>query len=934
MKYVIILLLTNLFTFVTLDQNQFLLSFATTFFCAIYNRYKDKVLISSENSIVKWKIAKKLIQKGAYILRKIHVDYIVWIYHMAVFTLLSIDKPDPFSPILFLANMIIFTLHIKLSWGGKNTQKKQNLIRRFWYPGFFFVLVLIFFRYISFYLRFEIIKSFLCGEKTNNCFLKTLIQENGTNATNSSKKLNNLSDEFLIEILLLGVAFVTLTGLQKNREEYLNGNDSDKKVLKFLNEMERKTGQLILQVDEKKLLEIKNQILKEEEDFEASKNGTNLSSSGSSISDGDALENIPFDINFSQKMSFVGKNDSREESFKEKFSDPDKLFEGWNLIYFVCFFILFRSTVFIVIIIILAVQLDTTALDITFVAADLLFFNVLFWNFSSVFKLFNIETYIKMQLDYFNNGFVRLMNEHDAFPTFFGEEKVDLTLKNISHNRHYIKQLMKKLEIEIVNTTTNVSVLKLCVIVFSTARIFMEKFEVFGPKEAGKNYTKECIGRIIIISFMLIELILMNNFLASNQTLKEQKPRRLAHFLVLLTKKLEYLNFFTKTKLKHMNYYLKNKHTNSKKWKKKKNYKKFKMNGQTMNDEESVDEQKVRILKMNQDNIWRREKKDDLNYVIIKRRTYLNALNLYEKQNEKDEFDVLSPDDFYFDKIENCSLDFIQAKNKDKTKRFKLRVVMDEGTSKMKKFLFIHRNKHKLNFCQVLWGIKSCFRRLILIPLLYSSFTVQNPINIFVLIPCWFYSFKSSYNLESDIKVFLPIFSLIFTIFFSYGQLLKAGGSLILIGKLIPAIQNDYNSKSKNALPFFSGFILAIALYYIVSISLLYFVSFRLFMVRKRFKTLFFYFRDDKNIRKIYLNFKSWQKSGLSIFTSLYEMIFENSGSYYLILVFVLSILQTTKMNLIFLVGVIILTLFELIKRLNKYSLNRLKPRRLKRITR
>lgn len=892
------------------------------------------MLISSETPIVRWKMVKKILQRAAFILRVIHVDYIVWIYHIAVLTLLSIDKIDLFSPILFTFNIFIFVFHLKLSWGGKNTQKKLDMTRRLWYPSFFLVLALIFFRYLSFYMRFEIFRSLFlsfCGNgKSDNCLIPFLIKEKDSN------KLNNLSDEFLIEILLLGIAFLTLTGLQKNREKYLNGTNSDKKVMNFLKEMERKTGQILLELDEKKIQEIKHQLQKEEkqkQELMINYDKNDSSSSGSSVSSGDTLENIPFDINLSTKKNdFMKKTKEGESNEEKKFCNPDKLFIGWNLIYFVCFFILFRSAVFILIIIILAVQLDTTTLDITFVGADLLFFNVLFWNFSSVFKLFNVEAYIKMQIDYFNNGFVRLMNEHDAFPTFFGEEKTDLTLKNISHNRHYIKQLMKKLEIEIVNTTSNVSILKLCVIISSTIQTFIQKFKAVNQPLEEKKYTKECVGRIIIISFMLIELIFMNNFLASNKILKEQNPRRLAHFLVLLTKKLEYLNFFTRTKLKHMNYYLRHKHSNSKKWKKKKVSNKPKKNENQMNKSKRNEDQGVRLLKMNQDNIWRREKKDDLNYVIIKRRTYLNVLNRYQNENEFEEFDELNCDDFYFKKIENCSLDFIQNKNKDKTKRFKLRVVMDEGTSKMKKFLFIHRNRHKLNFCQILWGLKNSFRRLILIPLLYSSFTIQNPINICILIPCSFYSYKNTYSLESDIKVFMPIFSLIFTIFFSYGQLTKSGSFGYL--EILLSTQEENRNQSRNALPFFSGFILAIALYYIVSISLIYFISFRLFVVRKRFKTLFFYFRDDKSIRKIYLNFKSWQKSGLAMFTQIYEMIFENFGSYYLILVFILGILQTTKMNLIFLIGVIILTLFELIKRLNKYSLNRLNPQRLKRITR
>ena len=77
--------------------------------------------------------------------------------------------------------------------------------------------------------------------------------------------------------------------------------------------------------------------------------------------------------------------------------------------------------------------------------------------------------------------------------------------------------------------------------------------------------------------------------------------------------------------------------------------------------------------------------------------------------------------------IEELEIDLIQL-NKNKIlkgqKPAKIRIIMSEGISNMCKFLFVHRNQHKLAFCDFISGLHHVMRRLLMIPLLYASFTV------------------------------------------------------------------------------------------------------------------------------------------------------------------------------------------------------------------
>ena len=85
-------------------------------------------------------------------------------------------------------------------------------------------------------------------------------------------------------------------------------------------------------------------------------------------------------------------------------------------------FILGKASIFIAVVVFLGVLSTPDTFDCYFVGTELLYFNVLFWNFASVFKLFRVQNYLKYQIQYFKYGFVKIIKRHCAFPAFEQEE--------------------------------------------------------------------------------------------------------------------------------------------------------------------------------------------------------------------------------------------------------------------------------------------------------------------------------------------------------------------------------------------------------------------------------------------------------------------------------------------------------------------------------
>lgn len=81
------------------------------------------------------------------------------------------------------------------------------------------MLLVISLRYLSFFVRYRFLRGILegvIGKKLQDSVVFRLLFRN-LNAV----EVNNLAGDFLVEIVLLGLSFLTLTGLNKDRFEYL-----------------------------------------------------------------------------------------------------------------------------------------------------------------------------------------------------------------------------------------------------------------------------------------------------------------------------------------------------------------------------------------------------------------------------------------------------------------------------------------------------------------------------------------------------------------------------------------------------------------------------------------------------------------------------------------------------------------------------------------
>lgn len=144
-------------------RQQFWLSFFTCFFSSLFNQYKDILVdkVEAKHS-KKQMIIQAILDKFLFHFKKIHVDYMVWIYHLGLIYLLSSDKSDFFSLLLFCVDIVIFLLHLRIHW-TKPENDRQAAVLKSWYPSFFLVLLVISLRYLSFFIRYRFLRSMLEG---------------------------------------------------------------------------------------------------------------------------------------------------------------------------------------------------------------------------------------------------------------------------------------------------------------------------------------------------------------------------------------------------------------------------------------------------------------------------------------------------------------------------------------------------------------------------------------------------------------------------------------------------------------------------------------------------------------------------------------------------------------------------------------------------
>lgn len=85
--------------------------------------------------------------------------------------------------------------------------------------------------------------------------------------------------------------------------------------------------------------------------------------------------------------------------------------------YVVVAFLILRSVFFSLVVWLLTRSIDLN--DGMLIGLELLFFNLLFWNIASLFRLFAVPTFISSQIEYFKVAFVRHLDYSNAFQDDF-----------------------------------------------------------------------------------------------------------------------------------------------------------------------------------------------------------------------------------------------------------------------------------------------------------------------------------------------------------------------------------------------------------------------------------------------------------------------------------------------------------------------------------
>lgn len=198
--------------------------------------------------------------------------------------------------------------------------------------------------------------------------------------------------------------------------------------------------------------------------------------------------------------------------------DPDKIFRRWNIVKFIIFFIIGKASGFILTVVFLGVLSDPNTFDCYFIGAELLYFNILFINFSNIFKLFRLPAYLKYMTEYFKFCFVKIMKEHNSFPDLSKNDLDSFKISFLEHSRLYLVQLCKKMEIELLETSVNMCILRLIVMIY---RILSEYVS-----NAGLDITEklklDIRMRIVIVGLIVFEILLLKVYISGSDTIKEQ----------------------------------------------------------------------------------------------------------------------------------------------------------------------------------------------------------------------------------------------------------------------------------------------------------------------------------------------------------------------------------------------------------------------------
>ena len=936
-------------------------------------------------------------------LRFFFVYYMVWIFHMIVLMGMSFEQGDFFSLALFCVDSVVFISHLYLTWVCAPSERNIRM-RKWWYPSFIMIIILICFRYFSFYTRYLTLRKLLCGilnqfslvdnNDPNKLFSETSSFSRLFIKIDSTYKIDKLYSEFYLELIYLGASCLTLISLKMKPtpDSPSDPDDNDSPEI-------RSKGRSTLTV------------------VSLGNNDLNQSITKNEIID---MEEKPHsDTKVNGKASRDPHEDkpagSRDDGANEERNDAEKgpekntrIIDRNYFIIFFCFFILLRSLSFVFVVYTFESNMDI--LNFLFIIAEITYFNLLFWNLTSVDRLFNMESFIKLNLDYFKRSFVDKLNfqnslagteiiredlfgdeiinieDNDNDDDYFGssnvhdgsphkkkisEAKVNKLMshnivRDIEQNRYFLDQFLLKFEKEVTNISTHISFLK--VVIISLKGYFLLADFIYNIYKEG-NDTKNIIEQnrkfiqqnTMFMGLILTELLLVKHYSTksnSNATKKEEPVVNLSKYIIMIISKFEYYCNFAEYKIKESVEETKIKKDNALK-----NNKNIPPRGSSFFDvtnlsgvgakepiqstakmfmkrkETLQDRMRSERIVVDIEELWIKEKKTIFEKMRGLYKSFLIALIESQKliplkfNDTYHEFCFEDPQSHFKEVInldeseeeeEGIEEFSIDSKENDDEKRY--RFGMGEGTSKLVKFLFVHRNSHKYKFCLFLSGLLVFIRRLILLPLLYIASTESKIISLPLLLVGIVYALRGSKSVTSDLKLFMPIFSFMFL--FLFIVYLTKDSSLIS-----KEYVKNYGVDTRQPLIVMSSFFSLIAITFILTVCLAYFIVDHLFICSKRPSEIFFGFHLNKGIEVLNVNFLEWNNSVFSGVNSLFSLVYDHLLDYYLVAMYVISVINKSVYNSFLLVLAMFMISSQVVPSLKKYSIKSYTPERLKNFT-
>jgi hypothetical protein len=279
---------------------------------------------------------------------------------------MSLEKGDFFNQLLFCIDSIVFIVHLYLYWNYPFAERTKPM-KKWTYPTFITVLILICSRYISFYTRYLLTRNVLFGffssfGLTTAANADQLFNENSIFSklflkTENTSKIDLLYSEFYLELIYLAVSSLALVSMQEAEKELEELGDKKAEEKEPLNAINPEN-------------DLKERMKEDEEMPEVEKK---------------------IDLDKYDREESDGAKDGEEEVNPKVEKKPT--INRFFIISFFCFFMVLRSLIFILVIYTYAAS--ATLDDFLYILAEVVYFNLLFLNVTNVFEVFKVSKYLR-----------------------------------------------------------------------------------------------------------------------------------------------------------------------------------------------------------------------------------------------------------------------------------------------------------------------------------------------------------------------------------------------------------------------------------------------------------------------------------------------------------------------------------------------------------